>query len=210
MTFFFDEGRCEFKVFERVELHYVLIRCCFTSFKWSYGECRKFWNVHEHDQVTCRHLQHDMWWLDHDMNFHLNHELFSWITFLFSLFVPTPTSLIPSLIMDELPGPTLQQLFRPALITQGQIARLDEMEETIIALSDFTDDENLHQATNILMNMRQRVNQVRINLNFPLRLQILQLGTSSTWTPSVGRLESSMSISFHHLITFRCFCAYLG
>ena len=77
--------------------------------------------------------------------------------------------------MDELPGPTLEQLFRPALITQGQIARLDEMEETIIALSDFTNDENLHQATNILMNMRQRVNQVRVNLNFPLRLQILQL-----------------------------------
>ena len=29
------------------------------------------------------------------------------------------------LVMDELPGPTLQQLFRLVLLTQGHIARLD-------------------------------------------------------------------------------------
>lgn len=33
--------------------------------------------------------------------------------------------------MDELPGPTLQQLLRHVLIMQGQIARVDEVEEQV-------------------------------------------------------------------------------
>ena len=75
--------------------------------------------------------------------------------------------------MDELPDGTPQQLFRPLLITQSQISRLDDIEESIIELTDFTEDEHLPAAIDVLLNLRQ-IQQVRVNLNFLLSMQVLQ------------------------------------
>ena len=77
--------------------------------------------------------------------------------------------------MDEVPGPALQQLFCPVLITQGQFARLDEVEEQLIALSDFTEDNHRNPATELLQAMRLQVQQVCVHLNLFLSLQILDL-----------------------------------
>lgn len=76
--------------------------------------------------------------------------------------------------MDELPDGTPQQLFRPLLITQSQISRLDDIEESIIELTDFTQDEHLPAAIDVLLNLRQ-IQQVRVNLNFLLSMQVLQV-----------------------------------
>ena len=76
--------------------------------------------------------------------------------------------------MDELPDGTPQQLFRPLLITQSQISRLDDIEESIIELTDFTEDEHLPAAIDVLLNLRQ-IQQVRVNLNFLLSMQVLQV-----------------------------------
>ena len=76
--------------------------------------------------------------------------------------------------MDELPDGTPQQLFRPLLITQSQISRLDDIEESILELTDFTEDEHLPAAIDVLLNLRQ-IQQVRVNLNFLLSMQVLQV-----------------------------------
>ena len=76
--------------------------------------------------------------------------------------------------MDELPDGTPLQLFRPLLITQSQISRLDDIEEIIIELTDFTEEEHLPAAIDVLLNLRQ-IQQVRVNLNFLLSMQVLQV-----------------------------------
>jgi hypothetical protein len=63
----------------------------------------------------------------------------------------------------------------PLLITQSQISRLDDIEESIIELTDFTEDEHLPAAVDVLLNMRQQIQQVRVNLNFLLSMQVLQV-----------------------------------
>ena len=44
-----------------------------------------------------------------------------------------------------------------------------------MTLFDFRDDENLTAASNILQNMRLQIQQVRVNLNFLLSMQVLQV-----------------------------------
>ena len=109
--------------------------------------------------------------------------------------------------MDELPDGTPQQLFRPLLITQSQISRLDDIEESIIELTDFTEDEHLPAAIDVLLNLRQ-IQQVRVNLNFFARHANSPSYSSRRLQPffrQKGRLPfvEQFSMSPRHMTIFR-------
>ena len=94
--------------------------------------------------------------------------------YLSNFLIPSHYVSHPGNMDDHLPDGTLQQLFRPLLITQSQISRLDDIEESIIELTDLTEGEHLPAAIDVLLNMRQ-IQQVRVNLNFLLSMQELQV-----------------------------------
>ena len=111
-------------------------------------------------------------------------------------FHPNPLCLPP---MDEVPGRALQQLFCPVLITQGQNARLDEVEEQLIALSDFTEDNHRNPATELLQTMRLQVQQLCVHLesiskppDFGLEPEHSKV-CQSAWPTPMNRPELSLN-----------------
>ena len=76
--------------------------------------------------------------------------------------------------MEEPPHRSLQAFFAQFVIVQHYAQQLNLIEEHLIDLLDFFDDQGLHQATPLINHMRTEVRQLKFHLDFLASITLLQ------------------------------------
>ena len=76
--------------------------------------------------------------------------------------------------MDVQPNRSLQSFFVQFRIVQHFSQQLNVVEDNLIELSDFFEEEGIRQPTDLIEHMRAEVRQLRVHLDFISSLRLLQ------------------------------------
>jgi hypothetical protein len=76
--------------------------------------------------------------------------------------------------MEEPAHQTLQAFFVQFVIVQYYAQQLNLVDEHLIDLSDYFEDQGLHQATPLINHMRTEVRQLKAHLEFLASIKLLQ------------------------------------
>ena len=76
--------------------------------------------------------------------------------------------------MDVQPNRSLQSFFVQFRIVQHFSQQLTVVEDNLIELSDFFEEEGIRQPTDLIEHMRAKVRQLRVHLDFISSLKLLQ------------------------------------
>ena len=76
--------------------------------------------------------------------------------------------------MEEPARQTLQSFFVQFVIVQYYAQQLNLVDEHLIDLSDYFEDQGLHQATLLINHMRTEVRQLKAHLEFLASIKLLQ------------------------------------
>jgi len=93
------------------------------------------------------------------------------IEFHFHIEIFRPEPLPP---MEEPVHQSLQAFFVQFVIVQYYAQQLNLIEEHLIDLSDYFEDQGLHQATPLINHMRNEVRQLKAHLEFLSSIKLLQ------------------------------------
>ena len=93
-------------------------------------------------------------------------------TFQSELFRPNTSPALRS--MDVQPNRSLQSFFVQHRIVQHFSQQLTVIEDNLIELSDFFEEEGIRQPTDLIEHMRAEVRQLRVHLDFISSLRLLQ------------------------------------
>ena len=123
-------------------------------------------SFHNHDQCYTSNRQ------TFDITF-VNLSSCQKFTFYFQkFFAPIPLPTLRS--MDEQPNQSLQSFFVQFRIVQHFSQQLTVVEDNLIELSDFFEEEGIRQPTDLIEHMRAEVRQLRVHLDFVSSLKLLQ------------------------------------